>query len=313
MTAPAALTALIGDELARSVPPGAHALAERLHAIYGGALRAVLMYGSNLRHGDDREGVIDLYALVDDYRAAYRRRALVVANRVLPPNVFYLEASVGSRTVRCKYAVLELGALARLTSPETAEPYFWARFAQPCALVWTADETARTTVTAALADAVTTCVRFGAPLVASPFDARTLWTSTWHATYGAEIRPERPGTADALWNRHAERFTRATTLALPALPWASRAIEHRFEVDVPATDRARARRVWRRTRRAAKARFLLRILRNGLIFEGGVDYVLWKIERHSGVAIDHAWRQRRHPMLALGAEAWRLYRAGAFR
>jgi hypothetical protein len=215
--------------------------------------------------------------------------------------------------VRAKYAVLELGALARLTSAETVEPYFWSRFAQPCALVWAAGATARATVATALSDAVTTCVRFGVPLVASRFDARTLWTSTWHATYGAEIRPERPGTADALWSRHAERFTRATALALPALPWTSRVVADGFEVDVPAAERARARRAWRRTRRAAKARFLLRILRNGLIFEGGVDYVLWKIERHSGVAIDHAWRERRHPMLALGAEAWRLYRARAFR
>ena len=55
------------------------------------------------------------------------------------------------------------------------------------------------------------------------------------------------------------------------------------------------------------------MLRNGLIFEGGVDYVLWKIERHSGVAIDQAWRRRRYPLLALGQEAWRLYRARAFR
>jgi hypothetical protein len=71
--------------------------------------------------------------------------------------------------------------------------------------------------------------------------------------------------------------------------------------------------VWRRRRLHAKALFLLRILRNAVIFEGGVDYVLWKIQRHSGVSIDQAWRQKRHPLLALGAEAWRLYRARAFR
>jgi hypothetical protein len=308
---------LVRDELATPVPAGAHALAERLRATYGDTLRAVLMYGSNLRQGDDREGVIDLYAFVSDYRAAYRRRALVAANRLLPPNVFYLEATIGTRLVRCKYAVLELRQLPRFTSPATAEPYFWARFAQPCALVWSADEAARATVVDALANAVRTFVRFGVPLVASPFDARTLWASAWRATYGAEIRPERPGAVDALWARHADRFERATALAVPALPWAARTIVTdgtvQFDVDVPAAERQRAARAWRRERRWAKSRFLLRMLRNGLIFEGGVDYVLWKIERHSGVSIDHAWRERRHPMLALGAEAWRLYRAGAFR
>ena len=40
--------------------------------------------------------------------------------------------------------------------------------------------------------------------------------------------------------------------------------------------------------------------------------MLWKIQRHSGVDIDHTWRERRYPLLALGAEAWRLYGPGPF-
>ena len=311
------LAAMVREEIANAVPAGAHALTETLRATYGYELRAVLMYGSNLRQSDDREGLLDLYALVTSYSAVYRRRALVLANRLLPPNVFYLEAKVGARLIRCKYAVLAMEDLGDLTSANTTEPYFWARFAQPCALVYAADEAARDAVVAALAGAVTTFVRFGVPLVASPFDARTLWTSAWRATYGAELRPERPGAADALWARHGDRCERALALALPALPWASRALGGdggtQFEVDVPKGERERATRAWRSNRLWAKSRFLLRMLRNGLIFEGGVDYVLWKIERHSGVAIDHAWRRRRYPILALGAEAWRLYRAGAFR
>jgi hypothetical protein len=62
-----------------------------------------------------------------------------------------------------------------------------------------------------------------------------------------------------------------------------------------------------------KVWFLLRMFRNALTFDGGVDYVLWKIQRHSGVAVDPTWREQRHPLVALGAQAWRLYRAGAFR
>jgi hypothetical protein len=104
---------------------------------------------------------------------------------------------------------------------------------------------------------------------------------------------------------------------MQALPWSWRTVvedgRHRFEVDVPAGERRRAARAWRFRRLHAKSLFLLRILRNALIFEGGVDYVLWKIERHSGVVIDQAWRKKRYRLLALGAEAWRLYRARAFR
>jgi hypothetical protein len=314
----AALEALVTRELDRPVPPGAHALVERLRVRFGSALRGVLMYGSNLRQGDDREGVLDLYALVSSYPNAYPQQPVLAAvNRVLPPNVFYLEARAERHDVRCKYAVLALSDLGRLTSRLTTEPYFWARFAQPCALVWAADAEARSTVVTALAGAIATFVRFAVPFVEETFDARTLWTNAWQATYGAELRPERPGAADAFYVRDATRFDEATALALPTLPWPNAVLDEgksrRFRVEMPPSQRRRTLRAWSVRRARAKSLFLLRMLRNGLIFEGGVDYVLWKIQRHSGMAIDRNWREKPHPLLALGAEAWRLYRAGAFR
>jgi hypothetical protein len=42
-------------------------------------------------------------------------------------------------------------------------------------------------------------------------------------------------------------------------------------------------------------------------------YILWKIERHSGVKATATPWQRRHPLLAAPGLAWRLYRRGAFR
>lgn len=322
-----ALATMVAAELDRPVPAGAHALSELLRERYGSALRAVVMYGSNLRAGDDREGVLDLYALVTSYRDAFRGHPLLAAaNRLLPPNVFYLEAGVGPgsrpavlapRVVRCKYAVLALDDLPRLTTPAITEPYFWARFAQPCALVWAADDAARETVVRALAEAVTTFVRFAVPFADASFDARALWTAGWQATYGAELRPERTGKGGALFDENAERFEHATESALATLPWAvareTRAGRTTYRVALPVPARMQATRAWRHRRLRAKSLFLLRMLRNGLIFEGGVDYVLWKIQRHSGVATDPTWREKRHPWLALGAEAWRLYRARAFR
>jgi hypothetical protein len=235
-------------------------------------------------------------------------------NRLLPPNVFYLETPTDGHEVRCKYAVLALEDLGRFTSRHTSEPYFWARFAQPCALVWAADAEARATVVAALAGAVATFVRFAVPFADAIFDAPALWTTAWQATYGAEVRPERPGAAAALYASNAARFEAATALALGTLPWATKTLEGgRYAVAIDGAERSRLVRAWHRRRLGAKGLFLLRMLRNGLIFENGVDYVLWKIQRHSGVPTDRAWREKPYPLLALGAEAWRLYRAGAFR
>jgi hypothetical protein len=316
VTATPALRARIARELEQPVSPAAHAVVEHLRQRFGPALRGVLFYGSCLRRGDDDEGVLDLYALVDDYRRAYASRPLAVLNRLLPPNVFYLETPATNRIVRAKYAVLAQRDLARLTSRRTFEPYFWSRFSQPCALVYATDESVRREVAAALASAVLTTVARAIPLVAPSFSSRELWLTTWRTTYRAELRAERPGVVETLWANAPERYEAVTRLALEELGHTveidAETNQLRCTVDLPAAARRRGRSLWHIRHLHGKTLFLLRILRNALIFEGAVDYVLWKIQRHSGVEVDHAWRQRRYPLLALGAQAWRLYRARAF-
>src|SRR5678815_1547440 len=53
------------------VPAGAQTLAQALLARHGDAVQAILLYGSCYRRGDDREGIVDLYLLVDDYRSVH--------------------------------------------------------------------------------------------------------------------------------------------------------------------------------------------------------------------------------------------------
>jgi hypothetical protein len=312
----------IAAELASPVPGGATALAGAIRARHGDAVRGVLFYGSCLRRNDDREGVLDLYVLVDDYRRAYGTGAygsglLAAVNALLPPNVFYIETRHGGRTVRAKYAVLSLADLARATSARTFEPYFWARFAQPCALVYAAGPEVTRSVVDALADAVRTFVRAGLPLAPERFDASELWTAMLRETYRCEVRAERSGAADALVRFAPDRYAAVTRLALAGLPVAARTgpdeAEGRFRAELSPRDRRLGRVLWRLRRAVGKTLFLLRLLRNALIFEGGVDYIIWKVERHSGSTVDPSWRESRFRLFALGAEVVRQYRRGAFR
>ena len=57
----------------------------------------------------------------------------------------------------------------------------------------------------------------------------------------------------------------------------------------------------------------LRSLAASNFFEGGADYLAWKIERHSGVSLELADWQRRHPLLAAPALLWQLRRRDAAR
>ena len=58
---------------------------------------------------------------------------------------------------------------------------------------------------------------------------------------------------------------------------------------------------------------VLRLVKAVTTFEGGVDYILWKIERHSGVSVEVEPHLRRRPLLAMVVLSWRLYRKGGFK
>lgn len=311
------LRTLIAAELGRSVPAGALALASAVRERHGSAVKAVLFYGSCLRKGEDREGVLDLYALVDGYRGAYESAPLAAINAVLPPNVFYIETRHAGRKVRAKYAVLSLSDLAHATSTSTFEPYFWARFAQPCALAWSAGPDVTSEVATALTDAVLTFVGAGLALAPEDFDARELWEAMLSETYRCEVRAERAGAGADLVRFAPERYAEVTRLALAALGIEAaprgEGVDTHWTVPLPDRRRALARLQWTLRRGVGKSLFLLRILRNALIFEGGIDYVIWKVERHSGTRVDPSWRESRFRLFALGAEVLRQYRRGAFR
>ena len=308
------LAQLIDSELATPVPAGAALVAERIRARHGDGVRAIVFYGSCLRARDDQHSLLDFYVLVDSYWTLGTRRFYAALNRLLPPNVYYLMVSEGGRTVQAKYAIVSVADFARYNSSRTFQPYFWARFAPPCALVYAADAAAGAAVRDALASAVATFVQRGLPLLPSPCSVAALWTTQLTLSYGAELRAERSAVAEQLYAAAPQRYERVTRAALARLPFpaAAETVDGTMQVRAQGAPGAAAA-LWRVRRAHGKLLSLLRILKSGLTQEGSVDYAIWKVERHSGLKIDPSWREKRHPILALGEEVWRMYRKGAFR
>ena len=79
--------------------------------------------------------MLDFYLIVSDYRAAYGKRWLALANKLIPPNVFYFEQD----GLAAKYAVLSEADFAHECGPGAWTVSTAARFAQPSRLVWSAD------------------------------------------------------------------------------------------------------------------------------------------------------------------------------
>ena len=94
----------------------------------------MLFYGSALRDGA-LDGVLDFYVLHRSAGAWPGSRLAALANRVLPPNVGYVEEDIDGRTLRAKYAVMTLAQFRRAMAAERIDTTLWARFSQPCACV----------------------------------------------------------------------------------------------------------------------------------------------------------------------------------
>lgn len=286
------IEALVAAELAAPVDPRVRDFAAAIAAQHGTASRAVLFYGSCLRERSFEGLMLDFYLIVSDYRQAYAKRWLAVANRLLPPNVF----PVTHDHLAAKYAVLSEADFARLNGPAASSVSVWARFAQPARLVWAADEAARARCVQSVAQAAPTLVSL-ARYLDDRRDPLSVWRAGFAQTYRAELRAERKDRSASIVDLDAERYVRFGA-ALADL------------AGVPAKD---ARRRWASLRRNGKLLSVLRLAKASFTFAGGADYLAWKINRHAGTQIELKPWQRRWPLLGALVLVPRLLARGAIR
>lgn len=252
---------------------------------------AVLAYGSALRDANPDTTLIDYYVLTQTVEGVSRHAISRLLGRLVPPNVYYAEHQVDGKSYRAKYAVLPIELLASKLKADTANPYFWARFAQPMRLVWAADNLARTRVCQLLTRAMQTAQANATQLAANQTPTQQ-WTMLFQNTYRTELRPEDPSRAKLIVDMQAQHFETIARLAQPVSTseWS-----------------------WSTRRWTGKLLSVLRLLKAAFTFQGGADYAAWKIERHSGVKIEITEWQRRHPVLASIVLLPKLLKKGALK
>ncbi|TRW14973.1 hypothetical protein [Glacieibacterium frigidum] len=299
------LRTLVAAELAVPIDPAAADFAAHVATILPGT-NAVLFYGSCLREARLDGLMLDFYVIVDDYTQSYgdwRARA----NRLIPPNVF----QIAHDGLRAKYAVLSSADLARLCSSATSNPSVWARFAQPSRLAWVRDDDARNAAIAAVAGAAPALLAAAAPMLPPVLSVEALWTGAFALTFGAELRTERAGRGNSIVAADPARYAAFTAPALAAAGLAATVDGDR--VEIAGGDRAAAPAAWARRRRAGKALSAARLAKAAFTFDGGLDYLAWKIQRHAGVPVPVSAWMRRWPLLGGIALLPRLLARGAVR
>jgi hypothetical protein len=286
---------LLKQELHRPLEPAVLELADAARRRVDG-VAAVIFYGSCLRDGLSPDAVADLYILVETYAVSGQPWLAHHANRALPPNVIYLEAETSNGVVRAKAAIVALEHFRRLCGPQTFHSYFWARFTQPSALAWSSGPSASDQVAGTIFNAIRTFATEAGAQSFPSTDSRAFWVNGFQHTYASELRAEGPERAVKLYLSDQVRYDQIF-----------QTLQGNNVTDRSTPARWRRRRIW------GKALSVARLAKAVFTFDGGLDYILWKIARHSGVHIKPSPWQQRHPLLAAPCLAIKVWRMDGFR
>lgn len=269
------------------------------------SVAAVLFYGSGLR-SDDPSAILDLYVLVDSYRGFHRAALVALAGRLLPPNVMFFPSN-GPGNAGFKVAVISRAAFAARLTAKSLDTTLWARFCQPVQLAYARDAAVRQWTKDVLASAGQAAAHWAVRLGPDHGTARDYWTALFAHTYAAELRVEKAGRGGALYDfapGHYDAFLPVAGLVAADGGYTRQL--HRLAL-------RSSRMGWRLRRLAGKGLNVARLIKALFTFADGVDYILWKLQRHSGQLIHLSPWQRRHPLLAAPWVLTKLLRRGIVR
>lgn len=291
-----ALGQRLETQLRTAVNPAVRDYAQAL-AEASGAL-AVLFYGSNLRTGS-LDGVLDFYVLLPGEASQEPR---------IWPRVSYHERAQGEITLRAKVATMQLATFAKAASGELFDTTIWARFVQPCALVWQRDASAGHAVIESVAAAAITAARLAVALGPEHGSARDYWRALFRATYKAEFRVEKPGRENDILSVNEAHFEGLLPQALIAGGVPFEAAGGRITPRLLPHERAKVLKWWNSRQRLGKPINLARLVKASATFEGAARYAAWKIERHTGMPVAVTPFRERYPLLAAPGVLWSLWR-----
>ncbi len=295
----------IKGTLQKKCPAPTYELAKILQTKYPGS--AIMLYGSGISVNEDAradEIVYDFYVITPNYKYAFKSRMLAFFNWMIPPNVFYIEEKTESGKIRAKYAVLSIDHFDKLVSKRTFHSYFWARFAQPSRLVL-ANDNMTNKITVIVEKAIDNFVLQSRGLVKkgnklnedklsedSDILIQAIWKAGLSKSYKAELRAETPDRVDKLLNHYGlwplnvtllEDYEKHSTHFFSQFAWRLRAIQ-------------------------GGVLSVLRLIKGAMTFEGGIDYIAWKISRHAGFELPvKAW-ERNWPILGIPILTLRYYK-----
>jgi hypothetical protein len=267
------------------------AFVDKITGQYADAVIAIIFYGSCMRSREYKDAMLDFYVVVDTYKNTYKSRWLTIANSVLPPNVFYLEVFINDEIYRAKFAIISKQALMKKVSRRAFHSYFWARFAQPFSYLFLHNDQDKNWLVHIQESAITTFHNNVSGSINNTVASQEFWVKGFELTYLSELRAESENRADSIYKANAS-FYDEVFKKLPVI----------------GNQRSGNLFVWKLRMALGKLLSLMRLLKATTTFTNGVDYIAWKIERHTGEKIEVTDRLRKYPWLFIWPILIRLIR-----
>lgn len=302
------------------IPPEVRDIVLLLEETCGRNIVGVIFFGSRLVGTTPGESsAADLFVVVENYLRFYEeigsrlpaaRHAGIIAalNRVLPPNIIYLNDPGGLRAGAKCFIVSEYD-LALGLSPDAKDHFFRGRLAQRVHIVYARSEKDRQALETRI-DAARHLTLDWVPLfLTSPFGVMDYCRRMMEISYAAEIRPEASSRVREVTDAQSSFFRLVYGRVLQS-GVRDGILLAEGDLFKPAKKPGWRHR-WRVGHffRRSKARATMRWFKYMLTFDDWLDYIVRKIERRSGVRIELTKAERRLPAILLWPKAVRIIRA----
>jgi hypothetical protein len=287
---------------------------------HGDTLLAILVYGSWLR--GKRDTMLDFYVLVEDYRTLESAWQGYLC-RLLPPNVYQIfhkpeedrvdDVDSEGHELRAKYALLTLDQFCHALQYDF-HSYFWARFVQPCEILFVRDKQTEVALTGSFKTALNTFMRYVLPTMPDLFSSRELWTKGLSQTYRCELRTESKDRVFSLYDFNPDYYEEVTlSMAMSGSDLSVSEPDKMFCNQSGVTARKFSSLSWWIRRMQGKLLSILRLFKAAFTFNDPLEYLLWKVERHTGIHVEPSTKQLKHPLIFAWPLLWQMYKQGAFR
>ena len=281
--------------------------AQKLQKKFDESTLAIVLYGSWLR--GKRDTVVDLYVIVDNYRYLDSTVDKILTN-FFSPNVYQQVGEHLAGDFRVKFAVIDLEQFKRRVTDDF-HPYFWARFAQPTQILYVKNIQVKQALEATFKHATKRMITESVPMLPEQFTTEMLWETALKLTYSAELRSESSTAPQSIIKTSLPELELLTKSV--ASECSLKSANNVWLNDTNKFDYLKKATIWQTRFFIGKGLSIMRLLKAVFTFENSLDYLVWKIERHTGIKEEPTKLQRKHPLIFSWSLIWRLYRKGGFR